>query len=106
MWMTCFAPRLRSAALAGLLFWLLAPTARGDEARLSISGYDPVAYFTDGKPVPGSSEFEYVWHHARWRSTEVSAGKGPDPPGGGCGAAGFLWPVLLVEPVLLVWLVH
>ena len=64
---TCFAPRLRSAALAGLLFWLLAPTARGDEARLSISGYDPVAYFTDGKPVPGSSEFEYVWHHARWR---------------------------------------
>jgi enamine deaminase RidA (YjgF/YER057c/UK114 family) len=64
---TCFAPRLRSAALAGLLFWLLTPTARGDEARLSISGYDPVAYFTDGKPVPGSSEFEYVWHDARWR---------------------------------------
>jgi enamine deaminase RidA (YjgF/YER057c/UK114 family) len=61
------APRLRSAALAGLILCLLAPTTRGDEIRLSISGYDPVAYFTDGKPVPGSSEFEYVWHDARWR---------------------------------------
>jgi len=53
------------------LFWLfvsmLGPVAWGEEARLSISGYDPVAYFTDGKPVPGSSEFEYVWHDARWR---------------------------------------
>jgi len=26
-----------------------------------------VAYFTDGKPVPGVSDFEYVWHDARWR---------------------------------------
>jgi enamine deaminase RidA (YjgF/YER057c/UK114 family) len=67
MRMACFAQRLHSATLAGLLFCLLAPTARGDETRLSISGYDPVAYFTDGKPVPGSSEFEYVWHDARWR---------------------------------------
>ncbi len=61
------APRLCSATLVGLLVCLLAPTARGDETRLSIGGYDPVAYFTDGKPLPGSSEFEYVWHDARWR---------------------------------------
>jgi enamine deaminase RidA (YjgF/YER057c/UK114 family) len=67
MRMACFAPRLGLATLAGLLLCLLAPTARSDEARLSISGYDPVAYFTDGKPEPGSSEFEYVWHDARWR---------------------------------------
>lgn len=67
MRMTCFAPRVGLATLAGLLLCLLAPTARSDEARLSISGYDPVAYFTDGKPVPGSSEFEYVWHDAHWR---------------------------------------
>jgi enamine deaminase RidA (YjgF/YER057c/UK114 family) len=57
----------RSAALLGLLVSLLGPAAWGDETRLSISGYDPVAYFTDGKPVPGVSEFEYVWHNARWR---------------------------------------
>jgi hypothetical protein len=41
--------------------------SRGEEARLAISGYDTVAYFTDGKPVPGKSEFEYTWHNARWR---------------------------------------
>jgi enamine deaminase RidA (YjgF/YER057c/UK114 family) len=67
MRMAYFSPRSRLVMVAGLLFCLLAPTARGDETRLSISGYDPVAYFTDGKPVPGSSEFEYVWHDARWR---------------------------------------
>lgn len=57
-----------SAALVGLLFaTALVPTARGDEPKLSISGYDPVAYFTEGKPVPGKSEFEYSWHKLRWR---------------------------------------
>ena len=50
MRMACFAQRLYSATLAGMLLCLLAPTARGDKTRLSISGYDPVAYFTDGKP--------------------------------------------------------
>jgi enamine deaminase RidA (YjgF/YER057c/UK114 family) len=45
----------------------LARTAWADEPRLSISGYDPVAYFTDGKPVQGKPEFEYSWHRLRWR---------------------------------------
>jgi enamine deaminase RidA (YjgF/YER057c/UK114 family) len=45
----------------------LAPAAWGEEPRLSISGYDAVAYFTDGKPVQGASEFEYLWHKLRWR---------------------------------------
>ena len=45
----------------------LAGTAWGDEQRLSISGYDPVAYFTDGQPVQGKPEFEYSWHRLRWR---------------------------------------
>jgi enamine deaminase RidA (YjgF/YER057c/UK114 family) len=57
-----------TAALLGLLLvTFLAAIARGDEPRLSISGYDPVAYFTDGKPVTGKSEFEYLWHRLRWR---------------------------------------
>jgi len=64
MWV-CFSRLVPSAALLGLL--LPAPMARGDETRLAISGYDPVAYFTDGKPVPGLTEFEHVWHDARWR---------------------------------------
>src|SRR6516165_5901506 len=54
------------AALTALAFLLLGTTV-GEGTRLSISGYDPVAYFTDGKPVPGKTEFEYVWHNARWR---------------------------------------
>ena len=57
----------RSAGLLWLFVALSGSAARGEEVRLSISGYDPVAYFTDGKPVPGGSEFEYVWHDARWR---------------------------------------
>ena len=44
----------RGATLLALFFLaLFGSTARGDEPRLSISGYDPVAYFTDGKPVLG-----------------------------------------------------
>ena len=63
------SPRLKqSAALLGLLFAIfLVPAARSEEAKLSISGYDPVAYFTDGKPVQGKAEFEYLWHKLRWR---------------------------------------
>ena len=34
---------------------------------LAIGGYDPVAYFTDGKPVKGKAEFETDWSGARWR---------------------------------------
>ena len=57
-----------SAAIIGMLFaTFLVPTARSEEPKLSISGYDPVAYFTDGKPVQGKSEIEYLWHKLRWR---------------------------------------
>ena len=57
-----------SAMLAGLLLATgLSPSARSEEPKLSISGYDPVAYFTDGKPVQGKSEIEHLWHKLRWR---------------------------------------
>ena len=63
-----FGTEAEPMALLGLLFaTFLVPTAWGDEPRLSISGYDPVAYFTDGKPVQGKPEFEYLWHRLRWR---------------------------------------
>jgi hypothetical protein len=51
--------------LAGLLS-LAANPARADGLRLAISGYDPVAYFTDNKPVAGQDQFEYQWHNLRW----------------------------------------
>lgn len=34
---------------------------------LAVAGYDPVAYFTDGKAVEGSSEFTTKWQGATWR---------------------------------------
>jgi enamine deaminase RidA (YjgF/YER057c/UK114 family) len=60
--------RKTSAVLLGAIAALVLTSAvRADEPKLSISGYDPVAYFTDGRPVPGNAEFEYVWHKLRWR---------------------------------------
>jgi len=33
----------------------------------AIRGYDPVAYFTEGRPVKGSRELTHQWHGATWR---------------------------------------
>lgn len=32
----------------------------------AIRGYDPVAYFTDGKPVPGNPAISYTYEGAEW----------------------------------------
>jgi enamine deaminase RidA (YjgF/YER057c/UK114 family) len=71
---------MRTASLLGpavtsvglLLATLLSSTARGDEARLSVGGYDTVAYFTDGKPVQGRPDLEYLWHRLRWRFASLA----------------------------------
>lgn len=34
---------------------------------VAIEGYDPVAYFTDGRPVEGKKGFETEWNGATWR---------------------------------------
>jgi enamine deaminase RidA (YjgF/YER057c/UK114 family) len=59
--------RSLATVLGFLLATILVPAARCEEPRLSISGYDPVAYFTEGRPLQGSPEFEYVWRKLRWR---------------------------------------
>jgi len=33
----------------------------------AIDGTDPVAYFTEGRPVEGSSDFTHDWNGATWR---------------------------------------
>lgn len=43
------------------------PPINVDEEGVAIKGYDTVAYFTDGKPVQGSAEFEHEWEGARWQ---------------------------------------
>ena len=34
---------------------------------VALDGYDPVAYFTDGKPVEGRAEIAHEWNGAVWR---------------------------------------
>jgi YHS domain-containing protein len=34
---------------------------------LAIQGYDPVAYFIDGKPIRGTPDFEYQWDEHTYR---------------------------------------
>lgn len=34
---------------------------------VAIKGYDPVSYFTEGRPVKGKKEFQYEWEGAKWR---------------------------------------
>lgn len=33
---------------------------------VAIDGYDPVSYFTEPKPLPGSPEYEYNWGGVPW----------------------------------------
>ena len=35
--------------------------------RTALRGTDPVAYFTDGRPVEGSRRFTHEWQGATWR---------------------------------------
>ena len=44
-----------------------APSVSTTEEGVAIGGYDPVAYFTAGRPVAGSASFELRWNGATWR---------------------------------------
>lgn len=50
-------------------------------SNLAVGGYDPVAYFTEGKPVEGRSDYELEWNGATWRfsSAENLAAFKADP---------------------------
>ena len=43
------------------------PSVAAEPVPLAIKGYDPVAYFTLGKPTPGLPAIEYEWHGYRYR---------------------------------------
>lgn len=57
---------LRFVALATTLVAAGGP-AWAQSAPLALKGYDPVAYFTDGKPTPGLEQFEMLWDGQRYR---------------------------------------
>lgn len=46
---------------------LAEPKPNVDPSGLALQGCDPVAFFTDGKPVPGKTEFHSLWHDATYR---------------------------------------
>lgn len=35
--------------------------------KVAIKGYDTVAYFTNGQPTKGNTEFVFAWNGAQWR---------------------------------------
>lgn len=37
-----------------------------DKEGFAIKGFDPVAYFTMGKPVKGMTQFAFHWNGAKW----------------------------------------
>ena len=39
---------------------------------LAVSGYDPVAYFVEGKPIEGTDQFSFDWKGATWRFTSAA----------------------------------
>jgi YHS domain-containing protein len=39
----------------------------GGRSDTAIRGYDPVAYFVDGKPVAGQDAYVYEWMGAKWK---------------------------------------
>lgn len=68
-----FARALRASAVAplALLAWSTAASAgtsinTGYFGGVAIDGYDPVAYFTEGRPLKGSEELGYEWLGATW----------------------------------------
>lgn len=40
---------------------------RGFGSNVAVGGHDPVAYFTEGKPVRGQPQFKTIWKGAEWR---------------------------------------
>ena len=64
----------RRALLTMFVFavWSASADSKSDpinhgRAGIAIRGYDPVAYFTDSKPVKGDPKFSYTWRGAAWQ---------------------------------------
>jgi YHS domain-containing protein len=58
-------------AAVGVFQLLTRKPLRSEEVPLAIKGYDPVAYFTDGKPIKGSPQYEADWDNNRYQFASV-----------------------------------
>ncbi len=65
--------KLIAALVGAFAFLSLAPANAADPiytglfSNQAVEGYDAVAYFTEGKPVKGSADYEYDYMGATWR---------------------------------------
>jgi len=62
---------MRAFLITSLLILIASPVLAGkppvfSKRGVAVRGYDVVAYFTDGKPVKGSSEFATDWNGTTW----------------------------------------
>jgi len=57
--------------LSPLRLFALEPVYTGIFSDLAVSGHDPVAYFTQGKPVKGNSEFSFDYQGVEWRFSSL-----------------------------------
>lgn len=55
------------SALVGLLSLAASTRAQPSDDRLALKGYDPVAYFTEKRPMLGDSQYQYEWDGALYR---------------------------------------
>jgi hypothetical protein len=62
---------LAGVPLAGLAGGITERIVVDRHTGLAIDGYDPVAFYTDGKPMPGNPDFELPYGGAIWRFANV-----------------------------------
>jgi len=59
------------ATIGGAMGMPVYGRAQGAEP-LALKGYDPVAYFTDARPMRGLEQFEILWDGQRYRFASVT----------------------------------
>lgn len=52
--------------LFALALILTLPALAGQPYTVALQGHDPVAYFSEGRPVPGELRFTQRWNGANW----------------------------------------
>jgi YHS domain-containing protein len=56
--------------IGGYFIWVPSATTHSSvnqtEFGVAIGGYDPIAYFTEGRAVRGEEKYEFSWQGARW----------------------------------------
>ncbi|MEZ5995365.1 MAG: YHS domain-containing (seleno)protein [Hyphomonadaceae bacterium] len=65
--LAAFAFLFGALALAPPAFADQAPVYTGMFSRVAVGGYDPVAYFTDGRPVRGDAQFRIMHQGYEYR---------------------------------------